>query len=133
MLLPIAFFHCGMTVLMCSALWVSFLAERHWERFSSSVLLIISIDFISTAILLRSLCHHTCTLSLLLQQPLVNTSQWGNRLYFALYVQHRIYSMLYGPEPKLGKVKAKVLLRTRYVKVVLDGELGTLSPLARKD
>lgn len=38
MLLPVAFFQCGMPVLTCSAPWVSFLAERHWKSFSSSVL-----------------------------------------------------------------------------------------------
>lgn len=54
------FFHCGGTVLMYSALWVSFLAERQWESFSSSVLFTHFTEFIPAAIWLHVLPRPSC-------------------------------------------------------------------------
>lgn len=113
-----------------SAPWVSFLADRHRKSFSSSVLF-------SHFNWLHSYCHFTPSSHLhCITAVTAATGEHvavGRTDYIHLYVQRNIYSTLYGPDPKLRKVKAKMLLRSRHLKVVLDGELGTLSPLARKD
>lgn len=99
------FLHCGVTVLMCSAPWVSFLAERQQESFSSSALFAHFPQFIPVPVWLH-----------VLPQPSCCSSHWwhragANRLYPPLgSMQH--------PEPALwpwSNTQRRLKMRTKHL------------------